>query len=51
MEGAARSGHLAAEAICREIGAPRRILDPDAPPRGLMWLAHRGRRVALGANP
>jgi zeta-carotene desaturase len=51
MEGAARSGHLAAEALCRAAGAPRRILDPDAPPRGLMRLAPRGRRIALGANP
>jgi zeta-carotene desaturase len=38
MESAARSGHLAAEAICRQGGAPRRFLDSDLPPRGLMRL-------------
>jgi zeta-carotene desaturase len=41
MESAARSGHLAAEAICRSIGEPRTILDADLKPRGLMrwtWL-------------
>jgi zeta-carotene desaturase len=36
MESAARSGHLAAEAICRNIGEPRRILESDLKPRGLM---------------
>lgn len=29
MESAARSGHLAAEAVCREAGQPRRFLVPD----------------------
>jgi zeta-carotene desaturase len=38
MEGAARSGHLAAEAICRQAGAPRPFLVPDLAPRGLMPL-------------
>jgi zeta-carotene desaturase len=38
MESAARSGHLAAEAVCRSIGEPRNILDPDLEPRGLMRL-------------
>ena len=36
MESAARSGHLAAEAVCKSIGEPRGILDPDLKPRGLM---------------
>jgi squalene-associated FAD-dependent desaturase len=36
MESAARSGHLAAEAICRRAGDPRNFLEPDLPPRGLM---------------
>jgi len=36
MESAARSGHLAAEAICAAIGEPRKILNPDLKPRGLM---------------
>jgi zeta-carotene desaturase len=38
MESAARSGHLAAEAVCREAGQPRSVLEPDLPPRGLMRL-------------
>jgi len=39
MESAARSGHLAAEAICKSIGEPRTILNADLKPRGLMrWL-------------
>jgi squalene-associated FAD-dependent desaturase len=36
MESAARSGHLAAEAICKSIGEPRTILDPDLKPKGFM---------------
>jgi len=36
MESAARSGHLAAEAVCRSAGQPRNILDADLKPRGLM---------------
>jgi zeta-carotene desaturase len=36
MESAARSGHLAAEAICAAIGDPRKILNPDLKPRGFM---------------
>ncbi|HVZ84245.1 MAG TPA: hydroxysqualene dehydroxylase HpnE [Terracidiphilus sp.] len=36
MESAARSGHLAAEALCRAAGAPRTFLEPDLKPRGLM---------------
>lgn len=39
MESAARSGHLAAEAICQSIQEPRRFLDPDMKPTGLMrWI-------------
>ena len=36
MESAARSGHLAAEALCRSLGDPRKILIPDLQPTGLM---------------
>jgi zeta-carotene desaturase len=36
MESAARSGHLAAEALCLSLGEPRSILLPDLPPTGLM---------------
>jgi squalene-associated FAD-dependent desaturase len=42
MESAARSGHLAAEAICRQLGEPRSILEPDLKPRGLMRLINHG---------
>jgi zeta-carotene desaturase len=38
MESAARSGHLAAEAVCSAIWAPRRILEADLKPQGLMRL-------------
>jgi len=39
MESAARSGHLAAEAVCASIGEPRAFLIADLKPRGLMrWL-------------
>ncbi len=36
MESAARSGHLAAEAVCTSIGAPQKFLEPDLEPQGLM---------------
>jgi zeta-carotene desaturase len=36
MESAARSGHLAAQAVCAAIGAPRKFLNADLKPRGLM---------------
>jgi squalene-associated FAD-dependent desaturase len=36
MEGAARSGYLAAEAVSREFGSPERYLAADLPRRGLM---------------
>jgi squalene-associated FAD-dependent desaturase len=35
MEGAVRSGYLAAEAILRKAGTPRRLLQPDLKPDGL----------------
>ena len=40
MEGAVRSGYLAAEALLRASGTPRTILQPDFPPDGFiqMWL-------------
>lgn len=38
MESAARSGHLAAEAICASLGDSRRWLMPDLKPQGLMSL-------------
>jgi squalene-associated FAD-dependent desaturase len=40
MESAARSGHLAAEAVCTTIGEPQKFLVADLKPRGLMrWAA------------
>jgi squalene-associated FAD-dependent desaturase len=43
MEGAVRSGYLAAEAILRSHGAPKTFLRPDLPPGGFiqMWLGNR----------
>jgi zeta-carotene desaturase len=40
MEGAVRSGYLAAEAVLRSAGTPRRFLQPDLSPDGFisMWL-------------
>lgn len=39
MESAARSGHLAAEALCAELGETRKYLVQDLKPRGLMrWI-------------
>lgn len=38
MEGAARSGYLAAEAISQASGGTQRFLQPDLPPSGLMRL-------------
>jgi len=40
MEGAVRSGYLAAEAVLRSHGAPRKFLQPDLQPDGFvaMWL-------------
>jgi squalene-associated FAD-dependent desaturase len=36
MESAARSGHLAAEAVCSALGERRKILNADLKPRGFM---------------
>jgi zeta-carotene desaturase len=44
MESAARSGHLAAEAICQVIGEPRSFLDADLKPTGLMRWFKAGNR-------
>lgn len=44
MESAARSGHLAAEAVCLSIGEPRTFLDPDLKPQGLMRFIGAGSR-------
>jgi len=43
MEGAVRSGYLAAEALLRSVGAPRKFLQPDLEPDGFiaMWLGRR----------
>jgi len=38
MESAARSGHLAAEAVCSAVWSPRRVIEADLKPRGLMRL-------------
>jgi squalene-associated FAD-dependent desaturase len=38
MEGAVRSGYLAAEAVLNAAGAPRRFLQPDLKPDGLVSL-------------
>ena len=38
MESAARSGHLAAEALCRTAGHAQTFIVPDLKPRGLMRL-------------
>ena len=49
MEGAVRSGYLAAEALLRSAGTPRRFLQPDLEPDGFiaMWL---GRQSAATAS-
>ena len=49
MEGAVRSGYLAAEALLRSAGTPRRFLQPDLEPDGFigMWL---GRPSAATGN-
>lgn len=36
MESAARSGHLAAEALCATLGSQQKFLEPDLKPEGLM---------------
>jgi len=42
MESAARSGHLAAEAVCAAILEPRTILNADLKPKGLMRFVKAG---------
>ncbi len=48
MEGAVRSGYLAAEALLREAGAPRKFLQPDLEPDGFiaMWLGRQNTATA-----
>jgi squalene-associated FAD-dependent desaturase len=36
MESAARSGHIAAEALCKSVDDPRSFLEPDLKPKGFM---------------
>jgi zeta-carotene desaturase len=45
MEGAVRSGYLAAEAILSDCGEPKRLLKPDLPVEGLTryWARDRSR--------
>jgi zeta-carotene desaturase len=38
MEGAVRSGYLAAEAVLRDAGMPQQFLQRDLPPDGLIKL-------------
>ncbi len=47
MEGAVRSGYLAAEAILSEAGTPRKFLQPDLPAEGLarLW-SHESKAAA-----
>jgi len=47
MEGAVRSGYLAAEALLRIAGTPRKFLQPDLPLDGFiaMWLGKQNARV------
>ncbi len=45
MESAARSGHLAAEALCAALGETRAILNDDLKPTGLMRLLKASTRV------
>ena len=44
MESAARSGHLAAETICRSTGEPQAFLNPDLKPEALMRWVRVGNR-------
>jgi zeta-carotene desaturase len=49
MEGAVRSGYLAAEALLRADGTPRKFLRPDLPPDGFiaMWLGNQNTSAEL----
>ena len=48
MEGAVRSGYLAAEALLRAAGTPRKFLQPDLEPDGFiaMWLGKQNTATA-----
>jgi zeta-carotene desaturase len=52
MEGAVRSGYLAAEAVLRVAGAPRNFLQPDLEPDGFvaMWLGKSRNAALRGEN-
>ncbi len=52
MEGAVRSGYLAAEAVLRVAGAPRKFLQPDLEPDGFvaMWLGKSRDAALRGEN-
>jgi squalene-associated FAD-dependent desaturase len=49
MEGAVRSGYLAAEAVLRADGTPRKFLQPDLPPDGFisMWLGKQNSATGI----
>jgi squalene-associated FAD-dependent desaturase len=48
MEGAVRSGYLAAESLLTDFGQPRKFLRPDLPPEGLckFWAGRRTKGAA-----
>jgi squalene-associated FAD-dependent desaturase len=46
MEGAVRSGYLAAEAVLNDFGRPQKLLQPDLPAEGLSRLWADGQRAA-----
>jgi squalene-associated FAD-dependent desaturase len=48
MEGAVRSGYLAAESLLSDFGQPRKFLRPDLPPEGLckLWARRRTKGAA-----
>ncbi len=52
MEGAVRSGYLAAEAVLRVAGTPRKFLQPDLEPDGFvaMWLGKSRGAALRGEN-
>ncbi len=50
MEGAVRSGYLAAEAVLQAAGRPQKYLCPDLPPEGLCRLWQRRRVPWIGGG-
>jgi squalene-associated FAD-dependent desaturase len=48
MEGAVRSGYLAAEAVLKHVGAPAKLVQPDLPPEGLSarWARRAAGKIA-----